>query len=489
MVQQLRLLLHHPFQQRIFRSWKILTFIAGCLFGCIVLLTYTTTNEFDSFSDPGLASSFTAKNLSSCFVDLNLLRLHAYNSSSIDYARLNIAVTRTDNFTAFADSLDVPLPTYHTVRLDIEASREAQSEETCATSVTIEAPAVVARPDASHMLFGVVTSLEKLEDSLDAFAHWAGSTNARIMAIVDPGNTETRQRIEQRANELHIRLTMVQNEDTQLDQYFSLVRILYQHRDHSTQWAVLIDEDTFFPSMKNLVDRLASYDSTLPQYIGGLTEDLAQLYGSGYMAYGGAGVFLSMPLLEELQRVFEMCYSFQSEGDRMLASCIYAHTNAKFTWEQGLHQLDLHGDASGFFESGRPLPLSVHHWKSWFHADMVALGRVADICGDECLLRRWHLSGEWFLVNGYSIIQDATLWNNPRPMEQTWKKSKYKGSDPFAYSLGPLRRLDPDKVSFRLVDVVQELDQVRQIYMFNETSDKPPQVLEVVWTVKSEDGD
>ncbi|KAL4881365.1 hypothetical protein BJY04DRAFT_188756 [Aspergillus karnatakaensis] len=177
----------------------------------------------------------------------------------------------------------------------------------------------------------------------------------------------------------------------------------------------------------------------------------------------------------------------------MLASCIYAHTNTKFTWERGLYQLDLHGDVSGFFESGRDLPLSVHHFNSpsWFEVDMGSLSKVASICGDECLLHRFHLSKskDWFLINGFSVIGDKTIWNDPRPMEQTWQKSEYKGEDPFAYSLGPLRRVDKDKVSMRLKGVVgdeQERgkeERVRQLYVLDGTEEKAPKVLEVVWTL------
>ncbi|KAL2829026.1 hypothetical protein BDW59DRAFT_41152 [Aspergillus cavernicola] len=498
-MQQFRLLFYHALQKHKLGPWRLLALAASFILGCLILFTYSYTGSAGVHRTPSSAELSNGKSESNpksdtepdsstnaCFIDLNLLRLHADNSSTVDYARLTIGVTKTENFTAFSHSLDVSIPKHRTVRLDTGASRETRSEDDCTTSVTVQAPIAPPRPDASHMVFGVATSLEKLEESLDAFSHWAGNTKTRIIAVVEQGGSSTRARVQQRAEELGILLTITQTEDDRLDRYFSLIQVLFQYCDASTQWAVLIDDDTFFPSMRNLVDRLASYDATVPQYIGGMTEDLARLSGSGYMAYGGAGIFLSIPLLEDLQYVFETCHSFKDKGDRMLASCIYAHTTAKFTWERGLYQLDLHGDASGFFESGRPLPLSIHHWKSWFQADMVALGKVADICGEECLLRRFHLSKDWFLVNGYSVIQDATLWNDPRPMEHTWDKSKYKGSDPFAYSLGPLRRVDPDKVSFRLRDVVEETDQVRQVYVFNATDAKPPQVLEVVWTVVQE---
>ncbi|KAL4788210.1 hypothetical protein BJX76DRAFT_200675 [Aspergillus varians] len=498
-MQQFRLLFPHALQHRKVGSWKFVVFAASFLLACLIFITYSSTAGdgrisyvklpfagTDNKNAPG--NSDPDSSASACFVDLNLLRRYADNSSAVDYARLNIGVSRTDNFTAFEDSLDISIPSYRPVQLDTGATRETRPEEDCTTSVTIQAPIPVPRPDASHMVFGVATSLEKLEGSLDAFAHWAGHTNAQLIAIVEQGGSSTRARIQQRASDLGLRLTITQTEDDRLDRYFSLIRVLHQHLEgNSTKWAVLMDDDTFFPSMRNLLTRLASYDASIPQYIGAMTEDLARLSGSGYMAYGGAGIFLSVPLLGDLQHVFETCHSLKDKGDRMLASCIYAHTSAKFTWERGLYQLDIHGDASGFFESGRPLPLSVHHWKSWFQADMVALGKVAGICGDECLLRRFHLSKskDWFLVNGYSVIQDGTLWNDPRPMEQTWEKSKYQGPDPFAYSLGPLRRQDPDKVSFQLRDVVQEMDgdRIRQVYVFNGTDEKPPQVLEVAWTV------
>ncbi|KAL5340516.1 hypothetical protein BJX70DRAFT_361220 [Aspergillus crustosus] len=522
-MQKTRLLFNNPIHKFHFhlQSWKILVLAAGLVLTCLILFTYSigsTTagygrapsqpssgvSPIDS-SDPGdkngngnsnAGSDSKAKESSTnaCSIDLNTLRLHAENSSTIDYARITIGLNRTEHFTAFPESIDVSIPSYRTIKLDTEAGREYRPEDDCTTSVTIEAPMPIPKPDASHMVFGVATTLDTLEGSLEGFAHWAGSTGATVIAVVEQGGSAIRSRIKQQASDLGLKLTIAQTEDDRFDRYFSLIRVLYQHVEEATmEWAVLIDDDTFFPSMRNLITQLAAYDAKVPQYIGGVTEDMARLSNSGYMAYGGAGIFLSIPLLSDLQYVFETCHSFKDKGDRMLASCIYAHTDAKFTWERGLHQLDLHGDVSGFFESGRPLPLSVHHWNSWFQADMVALGKVADICGDECLLHRFHLSKskDWFLVNGYSVIQDATLWNDPRPMEQTWETSKYEGSDPFAYSLGPLRRVDRDKVSLRLMGVVQDPDKgrVRQVYVLKGTDEKPSRVLEVVWTVVQDEVD
>ena len=73
------------------------------------------------------------------------------------------------------------------------------------------------------------------------------------------------------------------------------------------------------------------------------------------MAYGGAGIFLPMPLLEKVYAAFDECKEVpvyvdgsSMNGDGLLARCIYQHTTAKFIWEPGLHQIDLQGDPSGF---------------------------------------------------------------------------------------------------------------------------------------------
>ncbi|KAE8394190.1 hypothetical protein BDV23DRAFT_169778 [Aspergillus alliaceus] len=472
---------HHLLQWRQSTALRLIAIPTAILFVYAAFFFYSRHSDVDINPIPN--AGLPPSNSSSCHIDLDLLRTYASNSSA-EYARLEIAVVRTENFTGFSDTLDVPVPTYQTVQLDTEDHTKPLPEERCSTSVTIHAPVAAPRVNASHMIFGVATSVERLYDSLDAFAHWAGGTNAHIVAVVDDESSAKQSK--KRAKELDIRLTVIQNSEELLDRYFSLIRILLERKDELTQWIVLIDDDTFFPSMRNLVQRLATYDPTEPQYIGALTEDISQMYYGSHMAYGGAGIFLSIPLVQQLDAVFEYCYDFKHSGDRMIARCIYDHTTTKLTWERGLHQLDLRGDASGFYESGRPLPLSLHHWKSWFHADMVALSKVAAICGEDCLLRRWNLPGgkdDWYLINGFSVIKYSVPLSDPIAMEQTWDNSKYKGPDPFAYSLGPLRKKDENKFSLRLKGAIQETDRVRQIYVHESASDRKPQVLEVVWKV------
>ena len=437
-----------------------------------------TTSTFATSSRPQIHD----ENLKpqDCYIDLD--RIHSYGYNAVQYARWEIAVERTKKFDKFSDRLDVPIPAFEELQTPQNSGRKPLEACTPNTRITAPMPRTV---DASHILFGVSTTQRRLAQSLDAFAAWAGGTNARLFAMVEPGITTS---LQQRAAELDIHLTLIESSaDEVLDRYIPLTRTLLENRDSKSQWGVIIDDDTFFPSMPNLVNRLATYDTSVPQYVGASTEDVKTISIHGFMAYGGAGIFLSMPLLEEIDKHHEECAQLPEEGDKRIAYCIYFYTTTKLTWDHGLFQLDFQQiDASGFYESGRPLPLSLHHWKSpsWYPVDVQGMNQVSSVCGDNCQLQRWRVgeSNNWFFVNGFSIIQHSYPINDTIGLEQTWDD---RDAD-WAFSLGPFRPKDPEKESFRLQESVMDSPgHVRQFYVHNQL-DGPkvlPKVIEVVWRV------
>jgi hypothetical protein len=419
-----------------------------------------------------------------CVVDIDLLRATDLNLTfEAEYTRLEIVVTQSNEVDSFSGDLGVSLPDFELIDLDNPVHK-------CrSTSVTIRVPTLPVKADASHILFGVATTLERLDDSLGGFASWASGTNTTILAVIEPHGDL--KKIEAKAFHLGIRLIIVQSNADFLHRYFALVQLLFEHRDAHTQWIGFIDDDTFFPSMIGLVSHLSFYDAEKPQYVGSLSEDFAQMYIWGFMAYGGAGIFMSVPLLRMLNEnnVYENCAAMEDTGDRKIARCIYRHTNIKLSWEPNLHQLDLGGDMSGFYESGRPLPLSLHHWKSWYPVNMTALSVVASVCGDGCLLHRWRLAGDWFLVNGFSLIKySAPLMEDDiklLTMEKTWGGSNYmRAEEGFWHSLEPLRPRDGEKISFRLRSAIREESFVRQFYVRQQSRGRD-QVVEVIWRTAS----
>ncbi|KGO43811.1 hypothetical protein PEX1_001380 [Penicillium expansum] len=412
-------------------------------------------------------------------------------SCDLDYDKLaSLNVLKVAQYTRreiILDMTDEPVP--YTQWLEQPFLEEPRGTGGAADGCSIPIPVSLRVPqppklaDAAHIDFGVATSLERLNDSLDAFAHWAGYTRTRIFALIETDHSENGIRdVNAKADALGINLHITESDDDYLNRYFALIPLLKENARETTQWGCIIDDDTFFLSMSRLVDALAKYDHTTSMYIGGLSESLPQIAAFGIIGFGGAGVFLSKPLLTEITNVYDKCSAMDYTGDRRIAMCVYRYTQTQLTVDHRLRQLDLVNDASGFFESGREPPLTVHHWKSWFHTDMPKLAVVSELCGDSCLLRKWHFGDGWILTNGFSVIKYyADPDQDDLAMEQTWSPHNGASEESYLHELGPLRRKDEHKQSFQLQDAVHEQnDRITQWYIMRDERNGD-QILELSW--------
>jgi hypothetical protein len=285
-----------------------------------------------------------------------------------------------------------------------------------------------------------------------------------------------------------------EEKDSFAQRYISLASLMYGASHEETEWIICIDDDTFFPSMHDLSLHLKKYDSLKPQYIGALSEDWWAVNEYGLMGFGGAGIFISKPLAKIINGHMDECKEsiHTTAGDISIMDCVYRFSSTKLTHVPALHQVDMHGDLSGFYESGREI-LSLHHWKegsaAGYKLEMEKMHLVADIC-DSCFLQRWQSPKELILSNGFSINYypqghisgqkpggllgtgvGATVPKvNLEEMEHTWS-----GDIKVLHSLAPLReKMNEDtKVSYKLLDSMivdsgadgdKKGDVVRQIY-------------------------
>jgi hypothetical protein len=453
-------------------------FVTASLFGAaILLLVYFTIPGQSSFGLPthGSKHQQLAENP-------NLDALRSYGlSQGIQYTRCEMVVVHSKvSGATFSENLDFPLPEFHNINLD-DASFAKPKPEVYSYPITVRAPKPRLGVDALHIVFGVATTLKRLDQSLSTFAHWAGGSKTKIYAVVEIQRDDVKA-VQQKALALGFELEISESPADHNDRYFSLIKLLFE-KGKNAHWAAIIDDDTFFPSMSNLVARLATYDSTQSHYVGGISEDFVRMGLRGYMAYGGAGIFISMPLLRQMNAVYEeCCEARQWMGDGRIAHCIYKHTPTKLSVEHGLHQVDLHGDPSGFYESGRPQPLSVHRWRSWFNIDMTKLTAVASVCGDECLLQRWRFADGWYLTNGFSLVKYShDIAADDISIEKTWDDYSTANDDAYSHALAPLRPKDEGKIIYRLEDAIIEGDKVRQFYVHRLSSGLGDRVVEVLW--------
>ncbi|KAK5659209.1 hypothetical protein OQA88_1300 [Cercophora sp. LCS_1] len=379
--------------------------------------------------------------------------------------------------------------------------------------ITLHVPSPYPGQQYRHLLFGVATTYDRLNDSLPEFSHWLSGTGARLLAIVADATPTTNLSALTRLYQSHsINATFIPptiqeriNRPSETGtgpipiehHHFLLVRALHGLVEPgTTHWLSIIDDDTFFPSLSPLSAVLATYNHTLPLWLGALSDDFNSVRSWGYMAFGGAGVFLSPPLAEAVATHSEQCIreTTTHTGDGLLRDCVYTHTRTQLTLVPGLYQHDFRGDPSGFFESGVS-PLSLHHWKSWYKAPVSAIARVATrVCGD-CMLQRWRFGNDTILANGYSVavynpkvLQGLDL----ERVEGTWSHAT-RDYDPM-YGLLRDKVSREDKKSYVLRDSVVQVgldgnEVFRQVYVYRadeaaydqETPSGIDEVVELVW--------
>ena len=380
----------------------------------------------------------------------------------------------------------------------------------CKKPLVLDVPALPKESeDASHIMFGISTTLERLEASIPQLIRWLPNTNAQLFVIVveseAQGNTTViaadplkKQELQGHMRNLHMNVTLIEPfklGDSLSEKYLSLLKIMHDNQDKNTQWISTIDDDTFFPSMPALLSTLKQYNPQEKYYIGGVSEGWGAVAHYGMKGYGGAGIFISIALASVIAGGYQHCQETieSSAGDFKIMRCIYELTDVKLTNQRDFHQIDIHGDLSGLFESGR-MPLSLHNWKPGAAThdgfDLPMMHQVSDICQD-CFLQRWRFNNDVILSNGYSIARypDKALKEaKMHRMEQTWSdvrsvgESNNHGVD---HSLGPTRPkliLDEQKIQYRLIYSANVDGGVRQAYYHRGLDGDADSVFELFWT-------
>lgn len=432
----------------------------------------------------------------------------------IRYAHRDIIVTPVSDLKrASITKLDSPLfPDFQTIDLTQNSNVELQH---CEHPLVIDVPTFVKNSsDASHVTFGMSTTLKRLDESITQLMRWLPHTHAKLFVVViekeqvgeaegmeradavaaDP---EQKEELQAKMRSLGMDVTLVEPlglQDMFSEKYFSLVKIMYDNRTDKTLWISLLDDDTFVPSMPALLSMLSKYNPHEQYYVGGLSEDWWAVTHYGMMGFGGAGIFLSIALAEVMVSNYDLCTetSYANAGDIRIMECIYITTETKLTNERDLHQIDVHGDLSGIYESGR-MPLSLHHWKAGGVDDkgynLPIMSLIADVCGD-CFLQRWQFGRDTVLTNGFSIAfypNGDLKGANMEEMEETWgptpnvEGSNNRGVD---HSLAPIRpklMLDEAKIQYRLMASAVVEGGIRQSYLHTGVDGDIDSLLELFW--------
>lgn len=354
--------------------------------------------------------------------------------------------------------------------------------------------------DLSDYMFAISTTYDRLADPaqnmIKEWAYWLTDSNGRsnggkllllVMGATDVQLDAFTNRLARAGIDAD-----VSHSDQRLEmavRYLNLVATLYRHKESSNKkWLVLCDDDTFFPSPVGLTNWMRKYNTARPMYVGTLSEDALAVQRHGSQAFGGAGVFITLPLARAISRIISTCKTdekiqesdsgYGPQGDILLRKCIYENTSVRLTQLHHLWQLDLFGDAGGFYESGTR-PLSVHHYRhSWHTAYPGHASKVAHTCGEDCTFQRFVTADGFVVSNGYSVAQyPEGIDFDLEQLEATWAGS----NDPnlgwrFDLMLGPQRlslHRTGRKLAWEMVEARNGADgSVTQVYIRRKDDDR-----------------
>jgi len=355
--------------------------------------------------------------------------------------------------------LPQPFLTPDTITVDVTEQNDAAAPDGhCIEPLQVEVPVsgLASTVDASDLIFGISTTFERLNESrseiIGDWEYWLTnghgvSNGAKLfVTLFDATDNELRYaRMLLRGT--GIDATVDRSEDRDMPvRYINLVPYLYrQEASRHRKWIVLCDDDTFFPSMHSLVQRLKSFDHSKELYIGALSEDIGAIERHGSQAFGGAGVFLSSTMAKTITESISGCTSAEKvdeagwQGDKLLRNCIYQNSDTRLVLLPDLWQLDFRGDAAGFYEWGHK-PLSLHHYRGggWHTARPAQFSKIAYICGEDCILQRFQTADD-FIISGHSIAYyPRGITFDTSQVERTFKALWDKGWN-FDFVFGPQR--------------------------------------------------
>lgn len=372
----------------------------------------------------------------------------------------------------------------------------------CESQVSIDVPDFHshAHTSTSSLMLGAATTLKRIEASLPAFSRWLSNTGSPLLVLlVDQPNLENKAEDLLRVHGLALRLGIelifepyhsTFEFDSEGLKNFGLATVLDKHRREETKWFGIIDDDTFFLSLPQMVEALEPYDPNKPWYIGALTEGHTRVSKEGFKAWGGAGFFISSPLMETLAGHSAQCIHLDKFfGDILWRDCITEVTSptVQLTELRGLNQMDLWRDMSGWYEAGFAPILTVHHWKSWHSFPISVAHVVSDVAGPDSLLQRYLFGNNTVLTNGYSIAQYPKGLPDLNLVELTMTEDvnvvRPPGVLEFHHSMGrprPALELGKDKLQWKFEHAVLTPDgTVRQFYVKKSAGDYS--IVEIDW--------
>jgi hypothetical protein len=194
-------------------------------------------------------------------------------------------------------SIDEPHPPPFIAQPHPIQSKYAKTTADCSNATIAY---VDVKPDSEgdgtgKILFGAAITVERLDEALQRLAYFIGGTKASMIALVPPADNLEAKEIYFCSRGLDISLVPC---------YLSPVRAFNAYvRDirPETEWMIIMDDKTFFPSLSLVLERLSTLPSLKPHWIGAVSEASWQVRNFGRIGFGSVGIVLSRNVVKTLE--------------------------------------------------------------------------------------------------------------------------------------------------------------------------------------------
>ena len=301
------ILWHHLRKRTTSRSGRIVLANLVCLvlFVTAIAIANRDRKELALPNSAGLATG-----------DLYYISKRALCSRSLAYQQLGIQpiavskvilrpVVRDDIIEEYDDRLEVLEDELinDVVFLDRNASgKEAELSALCPLhTVSVLPERKPSKYTASSLLFGVAMNADDVPKVLQHWQYWGRKTKVAFHILLPSSQqnrvSEARNLIRSTLG-IDVTVESAKNTDDFAQLTLLLVERMEMNAASSRRWFIILSATTFVTSIDDILLALEPYDAVQSLYLGGLSESTKRKAKDGILAYGGAGIVLSRPLVQ-----------------------------------------------------------------------------------------------------------------------------------------------------------------------------------------------
>ncbi|CAF0873515.1 unnamed protein product [Adineta steineri] len=318
-------------------------------------------------------------------------------------------------------------------------------EETASISVTKPA---IQKYTTEDIYFALTTSTKRIINTVHYIKFWAKLPGINCLIVLEQNDFDNNRNITEYLIHEGIPCNIQSSNIARYEErYLELFHLAWNYQEinkrKAIEWFAVGDDDTVW-FINNLLRVLQQYNSSNTIYLGDISDnrDQVQHYGA-YFAYGGGGIVLSRSLALIFSTYPEKCKQYLNifGGDGMIGKCITEILKVGLVKNHNFHQMDHHGDMTGYLESGINGLVTLHHMFSYWRPfpkrhtnkinETMYLLQLAYATFDETFLKRYvrlhrEANQTLLLTMGYSftIFNRILLPAELNLVENTWDGTK-----------------------------------------------------------------